>query len=495
VQESLVSTFHTTLLNPSDSVLSLLDEVPLEAVILDLDRADEPNQEAVRLLEDLRRADPDLVLFALTRSRSKALRRNAAKAGVDEFFVAPMDFNQIQIVLQHALEKRYLEIESRQLREQALSGYSFCDLIGSSELMRLVYDAITRVADGNATVLIRGESGTGKELVAQAIVASGGRRDQPFISVNCSALPETLIEAELFGHEKGSFTGAYESRAGHIEAAQGGTLFLDEIGTLGLGLQSKLLRVLEQRTVQRIGSKTVKKIDFRLITATNEDLEEAVSAGRFREDLYYRINVVPISLPPLREREGDVPLLVDHFLRFYSRANSLPLKRVEPDVLENRGAEGYPGHAKSGSELHACGRTCSPTSSQARRPTGSASCCAPGSSARCTPSSSARCTPSRPASSASGSSPGSPTSSASRCAPSSSSGSSPGLRNAGLSIVAQEKGLQKSAALLLLLDKWRVPPYHMRRLIKSRANRQVNSPTLRRPTRIFAFPVMPSLKP
>ncbi len=346
VQESLVSTFHTTLLNPSDSVLSLLDEVPLEAVIVDLDAGEEPNQEGVRLLEDLRRADPDLVLFALTRSRSKALRRNAAKAGADEFFVAPMDFNQIQIVLQHALEKRYLEIESRQLREQALSGYSFCDLIGGSEPMRLVYDAITRVADGIATVLIRGESGTGKELVAQAIVASGSRRDQPFISVNCTALPETLIEAELFGHEKGSFTGAYESRAGHIESAQGGTLFLDEIGTLGLGLQSKLLRVLEQRTVQRIGGKSVKKIDFRLLTATNEDLEEAVRAGRFREDLYYRINVVPISLPPLREREGDIPLLIDHFLRFYCSANSLPLKRAEPDVLEILEDYPWPGNVR-----------------------------------------------------------------------------------------------------------------------------------------------------
>ncbi len=347
VQEALVSTFHTTLLSPNDSVLSLLNEAPLEAVVVDLDAADGPNQEGgVRLLEELRRAEPDLVLFALTRSRSKALRRNAEKAGVDEIFVAPVDFNVMQIVLQHALEKRHLEIENRQLREQALSGYSFCDLIGGSEAMRLVYDAITRVTDGNATVLIRGESGTGKELVARAIVASGSRRDQPFISVNCSALPETLIEAELFGHEKGSFTGAYESRAGHIESAHGGTLFLDEIGTLGLGLQSKLLRVLEQRIVHRIGSKTVKKIDFRLLTATNEDLEDAVSAGRFREDLYYRINVVPISLPPLREREGDIALLVDHFLRFYCSANSLPLKRVEPDVLEILEDYPWPGNVR-----------------------------------------------------------------------------------------------------------------------------------------------------
>ena len=195
-------------------------------------------------------------------------------------------------------------------------------------------------------VLVRGESGTGKELVAQAIVASGPRRDKPFVSVNCAALPESLIEAELFGHEKGAFTDAHESRAGHIESANGGTLFLDEIGTLGLTLQSKLLRVLEQHVVQRIGSRTTKKIDFRLIAATNEDLEQAVRAGRFREDLYYRLNVVPIVLPPLRERPGDVAILLDHFLRMYCAANSLPLKRLDSDALEILEEYHWPGNVR-----------------------------------------------------------------------------------------------------------------------------------------------------
>ena len=212
--------------------------------------------------------------------------------------------------------------------------------------MRLVYDAIGRVADNNVNVLVRGESGTGKELVAQAIVSSGSRRDKPFVSVNCAALPESLIEAELFGHEKGAFTDAHESRAGHIEAAHGGTLFLDEIGTLGLALQSKLLRVLEQHVVQRIGSRTAKKIDFRLITATNEDLEQAVRTGRFREDLYYRLNVVPIVLPPLRERPGDVAVLLDHFLRMYCAANSLPLKRLDADAMEILEEYHWPGNVR-----------------------------------------------------------------------------------------------------------------------------------------------------
>jgi transcriptional regulator with PAS, ATPase and Fis domain len=168
----------------------------------------------------------------------------------------------------------------------------------------------------------------------------------PFISVNCAALPESLIEAELFGHERGAFTGAHESRAGHIEAAHGGTLFLDEIGTLDLALQSKLLRVIEQRMVQRLGGKTAKKIDFRLITATNEDLEEAVRTGRFREDLYYRINVVPLHLPPLRDREGDIALLVDHFLRLYCAADEVPLKRMDPEALEVLEDYPWPGNVR-----------------------------------------------------------------------------------------------------------------------------------------------------
>jgi transcriptional regulator with PAS, ATPase and Fis domain len=194
--------------------------------------------------------------------------------------------------------------------------------------------------------MIRGESGTGKELVARALVANSTRGDEAFVSVNCAALPEALIESELFGHEKGAFTGAHESRAGHIEMADGGTVFLDEIGTLGLAMQSKLLRVLEQHTVQRLGGKMPRKIDFRLITATNEDLEQSVQAGKFREDLYYRINVIPIHLPPLREREGDIALLVDHFLRFYCAANSLPPKTIDTDALEVLEDYGWPGNVR-----------------------------------------------------------------------------------------------------------------------------------------------------
>jgi DNA-binding NtrC family response regulator len=346
VEEALTSKFHTTLLDSGQGVISMLDELSIEAIIVDLDTAHPSPREVTELVSGLREYDADLVLIGLTRSNSKAVRRSFQAAGIQHCFVAPIDFAEVQATLFNALEQRRLEIQNRQLREEALSRYSFCDLIGGSDPMRLVYDSIARVANGSTTVLIRGESGTGKELVARAIVASSDRQDKPFISVNCAALPDTLIESELFGHERGAFTGAHESRAGHIEMAHTGTLFLDEIGTLGLGLQSKLLRVLEQHTVQRIGGKVPKKIDFRLITATNEELEEAVQGGRFREDLYYRINVIPIHLPPLRERKEDVALLVDHFLHFYSSANKLAPKTIDTDALEVLEDYSWPGNVR-----------------------------------------------------------------------------------------------------------------------------------------------------
>jgi transcriptional regulator with PAS, ATPase and Fis domain len=219
-------------------------------------------------------------------------------------------------------------------------------LIGCSEGMRRVYDTISRIADSSSTVLVRGESGTGKELVARAIVSQGARAMKPFVSLNCAALPENLIESELFGYEKGAFTDAKTARAGHIEMAHTGTLFLDEIATLGLGLQAKLLRVLQDRAVTRIGGHSAKKIDFRLITATHEDLEEMVRTGRFREDLYYRVNVVPIAIPPLRERSGDISLLVDHFLRSYCAENGLSLKSLDVEVMHVLEEDPWPGNVR-----------------------------------------------------------------------------------------------------------------------------------------------------
>jgi DNA-binding NtrC family response regulator len=329
-----------------DELTALINKHPPDAVLLDLDTVGERSQDGITALAELRALGPDLVLVGLTRSNSRNLRLQAVAATVDEYFVAPINFEEVRSVLNRALEKRALKIECQQRQSEQIERESFCDLIGGSEPMRRLYDAIRRVAESTSTVLLRGESGTGKELVARAIVALGPRAQNPFVSLNCAALPENLIETELFGHEKGAFTDARTARAGHIELAHTGTLLLDEIATLGLALQSKFLRVLEDRVVTRIGGQSATKIDFRLIAATNEDLEELVRAGRFREDLYYRINVVPIVLPALRDRPGDVPLLLDHFLRSYCASNNVPLKHLDPEVIQILEEDSWPGNVR-----------------------------------------------------------------------------------------------------------------------------------------------------
>jgi DNA-binding NtrC family response regulator len=317
-----------------------------DVILLDIDTCRESSAEGVAALAELRSQNPDLVLVALTRSASSGLRHKAIDAAVDEYFIAPVDFAEVRIVLGRLLDKCAAEIEYRIHQEKEAEHRSFAELIGGSEPMLLVYEAIKGIADSPSTVLIRGESGCGKELVARAIVSMGNRANKPFISINCAALPENLIESELFGHEKGAFTDAKEARAGHIELAHTGTLFLDEIGTLGLSLQAKLLRVLQDRSVTRIGGTTAKKINFRLLAATHEHLEQMVEAGQFREDLYYRINVLPIVVPPLRERKSDLPLLIDHFLRIYCRENNKPLKQVDSEVLAVMEDYDWPGNVR-----------------------------------------------------------------------------------------------------------------------------------------------------
>ena len=329
-----------------DGAYRLLREHEPDILLLDLNLPSGSVRECVALLNDLTQSDLDTLIIVLSDDRTKSTALKVMDAGAYDYFVKPFDPDLMRTIIDRAVEKVRIQRENRILREEIRRKDAFGDLLGSTDAMRGLFESIRRVAPSNSSVVIRGESGTGKELVARAIVMTGPRSEQPFISLNCGAIPETLIEAELFGHEKGSFTGADASRAGHIEAAHGGTLFLDEIGSLPLPLQSKLLRVLEDRAVQRIGGRGVKKVDFRLITATNEDLEEAVREGRFREDLYYRIHVVPIFLPPLRERKGDIPLLVDHLLRIYCAANDLPLKHFEPEALEILEEHTWPGNVR-----------------------------------------------------------------------------------------------------------------------------------------------------
>ncbi len=317
-----------------------------QAVLVDIDTQGDDAHAGAGMLRELRILERDMVLISLSRSRARGVEKLATEAGSDAHFHTPIDLVELRLVLKTTLETRLEDAERARMQQQVLERSKFQDLVGASEVMRRVYDAVAQVADSRINVIVRGESGTGKELVARAIVALSSRRNKPFISLNCAALPENLIESELFGHERGAFTGANESKPGQIELADGGTLFLDEIATLTLPLQTKLLRVLEDRQVQRLGGRQGRKIDFRLICATNEPLEEMARSGKFREDLYYRIHVVPIHLPPLRERTGDIALLTDYFLRVHLLANGLKPKRLTPNAMAALEEHSWPGNVR-----------------------------------------------------------------------------------------------------------------------------------------------------
>ena len=321
-------------------------EKHVSAVILDIDTQGEEPYGGLPVLTELRRLNPDFTLISVSRARARSLEKQALNAGADAHFRNPVDVPELRMIMLDSLRRRADEAERERSRQQVLEASRFQDFIGASEPMRLVYDAIQQIAASNINVLIRGESGTGKELAARAIVALSRRANKPFVKLNCAALPENLIESELFGSERGAFTGATESRPGHIEMADGGTLFLDEIATLTLPLQTKLLRVLEDHQVQRLGGRSFRKIDFRLICATNEALEEMARTGKFREDLYYRIHVIPIQLPPLRERIGDIPLLCDYFLQIHCTANGIPLKQISADALAALEEHTWPGNVR-----------------------------------------------------------------------------------------------------------------------------------------------------
>jgi DNA-binding NtrC family response regulator len=346
VRRHLGGEFRTIFSTTEDEIKKILEEPELHAVLFDLDCIVGGPADGLEVLEEMRRVRDDVVFAVFTKSVQRSIPLKASQAGADEFFLFPLNYEELKIVLSRAIEKRALELEGRRIIQQAESKSAFFGLVGGSAAMQSVYQSVEALAGTNASVVVRGESGVGKELVARAIVQCGNRADKPYICLNCSALPESLMESELFGYEKGAFTGADEPKPGLIELAHGGTLFLDEITTLNPGLQTKLLRVLQERTVQRLGGRSARKIDFRLIAATNEDLEDCVRKGRFREDLYFRINVVPIQIPPLRERDGDIPLLVDHFLRIYCAAAKKPLKAFKPDVLGILEDYNWPGNVR-----------------------------------------------------------------------------------------------------------------------------------------------------
>jgi DNA-binding NtrC family response regulator len=318
-----------------DSALAAMAERPADVILLDLKLRPQGNTEdGFGVLREVRRRMSDAVVIVLTGNREHEVRLRAIEEGAYDCFGKPYDLRELRLVVERSLERLDLERENRALRSQMVQQASFQNLIGCSQVMLRVFDTIRRIADHPATVLLLGESGTGKELVARAIHFQSGRRDRPFVPVHCSALPETLIETELFGHEKGAFTGAVAAREGRFERAHSGTLFLDEVSTLNPNVQTKLLRVLEEKEFERVGGRKPLQVDVRLIAASNEDLEGLVAQGRFREDLFFRLNVLPLRLPPLRERREDIPLLASHFLRQHCEQSRQPPRTFSPEAME-----------------------------------------------------------------------------------------------------------------------------------------------------------------
>ncbi len=303
-------------------------------------------EEGLSLLAEARKRDADATVVMMSGEGERALALRAIEAGAFDFFQKPVDKGELRVILVRALERRRLLSDNQALRRPSAGEGPLARLIGESPPMQRLRADIGKVAPTDASVLILGESGTGKELVAGSIHAGSRRSVEAFVAVNASAMPESLAEAELFGHEKGAFTGAIASRPGRFEMAHRGTLFLDEIGTLSAGIQSKLLRALEEREVERVGGRRPIPVDFRLVSATNDDLEARIAAGTFREDLFYRINTVVLSLPPLRERKGDLPLLAAHFLSKFGERHGKPARRLSPGVLERLEAHPWRGNVR-----------------------------------------------------------------------------------------------------------------------------------------------------
>ncbi len=305
-----------------------------------------PKMDGINLLRSAREQGYDSAFVMMTAFASIETAVEAMRAGAENFLVKPLDFQAVLVVIDKVLEKRQLLREAETLRARIQERYRFPNIIGESPELQAVFQVVKRAAPSRATVLILGESGTGKELIAQAIHEESPRKDKPFIKVNCAALSESLLESELFGHERGSFTGAVGRKEGRFELADGGTLFLDEIGEISPALQIKLLRVLQEREFERVGGTQTLKVDVRLVAATNRDLAAEMKAGRFREDLYYRLNVVAVPLPALRQRKGDIPALVNFFIEKYAKNYGKEVRGLAPGTLNTLLSHDWPGNVR-----------------------------------------------------------------------------------------------------------------------------------------------------
>jgi len=325
------------------SALEVVRASPMDLVLLDIRL---PGMDGIEVLERIKAIDERVEVILVTAVKTVRTAVAAMKLGAFDYLTKPFEEDELLSLASRALERRTLEREVALLRSELARTHDLDEIVGEHPVMEKLHGLIAQVARTSTTVLITGESGTGKELVARAIHRHGPRREGPFVAVNPAAIVESLIESELFGHERGAFTGAHQRKLGKFELAQGGTLFLDEIGTLRAEVQAKLLRVLQEREIERVGGTRSIKIDVRIIAATNTHLKDAVSRGTFREDLYYRLNVVPIVVPPLRERAQDVPLLAEHFLRRDTRDFNKRIEGLSPEAVAALQAYRWPGNVR-----------------------------------------------------------------------------------------------------------------------------------------------------
>ncbi|HET9943720.1 MAG TPA: sigma-54 dependent transcriptional regulator, partial [Terriglobia bacterium] len=327
----------------AEQAQELLSQTPFDVLIADNHL---PGRSGIELLEDTLTRYPEIVGVIITGFGTIETAVQAIKKGAYDYLNKPFKLVELSIMVRKGLQERTLRFENQYLRNQLKTKYAFDNIIGTGKSMARIFELIDSVAGLNSTVLIQGETGTGKELIAKAIHFNSPRKDQKMVSINCGAIPESLLESELFGHVKGAFTGAVQSRAGKFEQANNGTIFLDEIGNMPMALQVKLLRVLQEREFERVGSNESVKIDVRIIAATSCNLEEMVREGSFREDLYYRLNVIPVRMPALRERREDIPLLIQRFISRFCETHMLEMKTVSPLVMKALMGYEWPGNVR-----------------------------------------------------------------------------------------------------------------------------------------------------
>lgn len=332
----------------AETALQLVGQTDYDVILTDLRM---PGMDGMQFTQEVHRISAKTLIILLTAYGSIQTAIEAMKSGAYDYLTKPINLDHLEMVIERGLKERESINENEKLRELDAPDSPFRNIIGNSPQMQDIFEKIGQVADTKTTILLTGESGTGKELVAKAIHLASGRKKSPFVTVHCAALNESLLESELFGHEKGAFTGAVERHIGRFERANGGTLFLDEIGEINSALQIKLLRVLETRNFERVGGTETIESNVRLITATNRNLKEEVEAGRFREDLYYRLNVVNMHLPSLRERENDIPLLLTHYLTLFCDENGKKIDGFTPEALKLLMAYSWPGNVR---ELRNC---------------------------------------------------------------------------------------------------------------------------------------------